>query len=104
MRPTEWLETSNAVYKLDYEHHNFGPAELNVADPACDLASAIFESRLDERAESELLEPHAHESGDGPVSDRVFLYKLLSGTLALHQAHSSPPRPRPASHPSSHHA
>jgi len=97
MRPTEWLETSNAVYKLDYEHHNFGPAELNVADPACDLASAIFEFRLDEQAESELLEAYGRESGDGRVSDRVLLYKLLSGTFAMHQAASWAPRASSAS-------
>ena len=97
MRPSEWLATSNTLYKLDYEHHNFGPAELNVADPACDLASAIFEFRLDERAESELLEAYGRESGDRRVSDRVLLYKLLHGTFAMQQAATYAPRAGSAS-------
>src|SRR2546422_5872192 len=68
MRPDEWLETSTAMYKLDYEHHNFGAAELDIVDPAYDLATAVFEFGLTEQAESELVHAYARQTADG--SDR----------------------------------
>ena len=86
MRPGEWVTTPKAIYKLDYEHHNFGPAELDIVDPAYDLASAIFEFGMTEQVESELLQAYAREAPDGSVTDRVLLHKLLSGTLAMQQA------------------
>ena len=94
MHPGEWLETRNTTYKVDYEHHNFGPAEVNSIDPAYDLASAIFEFGLNEQAESELLHSYARDTVDGSISDRVLLYKLLSGTVAMRQAAYWAPRAR----------
>src|SRR5579862_286321 len=46
MNPEEWLHRPDAIYKADFEHHNFGGAEPDLADPAYDLAAAIFEFRL----------------------------------------------------------
>ena len=94
MRPGEWVTTPKAVYKLDYEHHNFGPPELDIVDPAYDLASAIFEFGMTEQAESELLHAYAREAPDGSVTNRVLLHKLLSGTLAMQQAAYWAPRAR----------
>jgi hydroxymethylpyrimidine pyrophosphatase-like HAD family hydrolase len=88
MRPGDWVER----YKVDYEQHNFGPAELDVVDPAYDLASAIFEFHLDEQAECELLQAYARETCDGSVAHRVLLYKVLSGTRAMQQATYWSPR------------
>ena len=94
MRPDEWLETSTAMYKLDYEHHNFGAAELDIVDPAYDLATAVFEFGLTEQAESELVHAYARQTADGSVANRVLLYKLLSGTFAMQQAAYGAPRAR----------
>ncbi|HYK81563.1 MAG TPA: HAD hydrolase family protein [Gemmatimonadales bacterium] len=94
MRPDEWLEAGDTCYKLDYEHHNFGPAELNNVDPAYDLASAIFEFRLDARAEADLLTCYAHETHDVSIADRLLLYKLLVGAAAIDQATSRVPHAR----------
>ena len=94
MRPDEWLETPDGARKTDYEHHNFGPAEPSVVDPAYDLASAIFEFRLDDRAESDLLRAYAQATVDASVADRLLLYKLLSGTLAMQQAAIAAPLAR----------
>src|SRR5439155_12766827 len=94
MQPDEWLQTPDGARKTDYEHHNFGPAEPNVVDPAYDLASAIFEFRLDDQAEADLLHRYAHAAADGSVADRVLLYELLSGTSAMQQAATLAPRAR----------
>src|SRR4029077_1804446 len=30
MKPEDWIETNTGRYKIDFEHHNFGGAELNL--------------------------------------------------------------------------
>jgi hydroxymethylpyrimidine pyrophosphatase-like HAD family hydrolase len=86
MRPEEWLQTSTAIYKADFEHHNFGCAELNVADPAYDLASAIFEFRLTKQCEEQLLRNYVRISGDCRLSERIIIYKILYASMAMRQA------------------
>ncbi|HEV8713329.1 MAG TPA: HAD hydrolase family protein [Candidatus Binatia bacterium] len=86
MRAEEWVRAKSSICKVDFEHHNFGGAELDLVDPAYDLASAIFEFRLSEPAEQELLCAYTRESGDRTITDRILLYKLLYGTWMMKRA------------------
>lgn len=83
MKPDEWIKTETGIRKVDFEHHNFGGPELDIVDPAYDLVSAIFEFRLSEQEEQEVLRTYMRESGDRTISDRIFLFKLLYGIVTL---------------------
>ncbi|HYS21682.1 MAG TPA: HAD hydrolase family protein [Gemmatimonadales bacterium] len=82
----DWISTAGAYRKVDFEHHNFGTPELDIIDPAYDLASATFEFGLSESAEQELVRTYVRESGDATVSERLIWYKLLYGAMALRWA------------------
>ena len=86
MKPDEWVETDTGIYKVDFEQHNFGGAELDIVDPAYDLASAIFELAFTEQEEQELLEEYVRKSGDRTIVDRLLLYQLLHGILTMKHA------------------
>lgn len=86
MRPQEWVQTEEGIYKVDVEHHNFAGAELDVVDPAYDLAAAVFEHALDAEQERQLVDDYARESGDRSVADRVLLYQLLYGVVTMRRA------------------
>lgn len=91
MQPDEWLlvdrETNDPnmdqngerrLIKIDFEHHNFGAPELDVVDPAYDLAISSFEFELAEESEDRLISLYTELSGDKlALNERVFLYKLL---------------------------
>src|SRR5207253_3500854 len=64
MKADEWLCLPAAIYKADFEHHNFGGAELDLVDPAYDVAAAMLEFRLSAKLERELLKAYERESGD----------------------------------------
>jgi hypothetical protein len=83
MRPEEWVATSAGIVKTDFEQHNFGSSEMNVVDPAYDLAAAIFEFGFSNRSARDLLRVYARESGDPTIFDRILLYKLLYGTITM---------------------
>lgn len=99
MRPEEWLPGERGVIKLDFEHHNFGGAELDVVDPALDLASAIQEFGLDERGARELVARYARESGDGTIGSRLLLYELLHGIVTMERARGDLAANRPSCDP-----
>ena len=63
-----------------------GKTELNVTDPAYDLADAILHFELTAAEEHALLRRYVEASGDEGVDKRLFLHKLLAGTAALHAA------------------
>ena len=86
MSPDEWVETDKGIYKVDFEQHNFGGAELDIVDPAYDLAAAIFELAFTEQEEQELLESYVRKSGDRTIVDRLLLYQLLHGILTMKRA------------------
>jgi len=96
MRPEEWLITNqtadfpdhNRYFKVDFEHHNFGAPELDVVDPAYDLAITSFEFKLNEEQESELISGYIGESGDQQtLTERIFLYKLLYAKAETDRLH-----------------
>jgi hypothetical protein len=86
MRPGEWLQGAAQTYKVDAEHHNFGGGELDIADPAYDLAAAFFEHEFSEAQQREALAAYVAESGDRTVEDRLLLYELLYGVVAMRAA------------------
>ncbi len=86
MRAEDWIETPVGIFKTDFEHHSFGGAELDVVDPAYDLAGAMCELALPEAAAHRLLEIYARESGDRAVTDRLLLYELLYGVVTMRRA------------------
>jgi len=57
-------------YKVDFEQHNFGGAELDIVDPAYDLASAIFELAFTEQEEQELLDEYVAQEWRPTIVDR----------------------------------
>jgi len=91
MHRHEWIITDGAILKTDFEQHNFGSGELNIVDPAYDLAAAAFELRLSEEAEAALLSAYAEGSGDRTVGARLLLYKLLYGVVTMREAASQRP-------------
>ncbi len=82
MRAEEWVRGPISILKTDFEHHGMGKTELNVTDPAYDLAAAILHFRLSPAEEQALLHHYRERSGDRQVEDRLFFQKLLAGTAA----------------------
>jgi hydroxymethylpyrimidine pyrophosphatase-like HAD family hydrolase len=79
MRPAEWRTHAGALLKTDFEHHGLGKNELNVVDPAFDLAEAILHLALTPAEEELLLQQYQAATGDTIAPARLFLYKLLAG-------------------------
>ena len=82
MEPAEWVSAADGPLKSDYEHHGMGKNELNLADPAYDLAETILHHGLSVDDEQRLLRTYIRESGDAAVAERLFINKLLAGTWA----------------------
>ena len=86
MGPREWIMAAGLPVKADFEHHGLGKTELNVTDPAYDLADVILRFELSAAEEHALLRRYVEACGDEGVDKRLFLHKLLAGTAALHAA------------------
>src|SRR5262245_2319576 len=89
MRPEDWIETPAGVWKSDFEQHSFGGAELDVVDPAFDLAGAMCEFSLSEPDAQRLVEMYARESGDRAVTGRLLLHEILYGVVTMRRALSN---------------
>jgi HAD superfamily hydrolase (TIGR01484 family) len=82
-----WVQGEHGIiYKADFEHHNFGGGELDLVDPAFDLASAIHHLGLGEEEEQNLIASYVQASGDLKVRDRLLLFKLISGLVGMERA------------------
>lgn len=86
MQRWEWVASPRGLLKTDYEHHGLGKNELNVIDPAYDLAEAVLELALSPEEEERLLRRYVEESGDAGVEDRLLLHKVLAGTWSMASA------------------
>ena len=86
MQRTEWIAGSRGPLKTDFEHHGMGKEELNVADPAYDLAETILDWDMSREEERRLLRRYVEQSGDSQVEQRMFMHKLLAGLWAMKQA------------------
>lgn len=82
MRPQEWIVAGGSLLKTDFEHHGLGKTELNITDPAYDLADAILHFKLSPAEERALVRQYTKQCGDTHVASRLFLHKLLAGTWA----------------------
>src|ERR1700730_7606216 len=74
------------VAQDDYEHHRMGKAELNLMDPAYDMAETILNLTLSPEEESRLIRRYIEESGDASVEQRLFMNKLREGLWAMDSA------------------
>src|SRR5712671_3784393 len=86
MQRADWVVGPQGLLKTDYEHHGMGKEELNVVDPAYDLADSILSLGLSPDEESRLIARYVAESGDAGVTQRLFRNKLLAGLWAMKQA------------------
>ncbi len=86
MQQPEWIVGPDGPLKTDFEHHGLGKEELNVADPAYDLAAAILDWGMSADEERRLVRRYVEETGDTEVAQRLFLQKLLAGLWAMKQA------------------
>jgi hypothetical protein len=86
MQRAEWIAGPRGLLKTDFEHHGLGKEELNVIDPAYDLADAILNLELSPEDESRLIAQYIAESGDVGVERRLFMNKLLAGLWEMKQA------------------
>jgi hypothetical protein len=86
MERAEWIIGPHGLLKTDYEHHGMGKAELNLMDPAYDLAETILNLTLSPEEESRLIRRYIEESGDASVEQRLLMNKLLAGLWAMDSA------------------
>ena len=63
MGRTEWIVGAYGPLKIDYEHHGFGKTELNVIDPAYDLAETVLNLALSPEEERRLIRRYVEEFG-----------------------------------------
>ena len=77
------------LLKTDYEHHGMGKGELNLDDPAFDLAETILDLDLSQDEETRLLTRYSEQSGDAGIGDRLFAHKLLAGFWTMAAARKS---------------
>jgi hydroxymethylpyrimidine pyrophosphatase-like HAD family hydrolase len=87
MQRGDWIDAPGGPLKADYEHHGLGKEELNVIDPAYDLADTILHFELSAEEESRLLRHYVEETGDTSVEQRLMLNKLLAGLWTMKRAH-----------------
>jgi len=86
MRSLEWVASAGSMLKSDFEQHGMGKHQLNLTDPAYDLAEAILHWKLSPPEEEELLRTYATQSGDQNVYARIMLQKILAGSWSLDRA------------------
>ena len=79
MRRQEWIAGPSALLKTDFEQHGLGKHDLNMTDPAYDLAEVIHSFRLSQGEERRLMARYVEECGDAGIEERLFLNKLLAG-------------------------
>jgi hydroxymethylpyrimidine pyrophosphatase-like HAD family hydrolase len=83
MGQAEWIKGKSGPLKTGYYRHGLGKTELNVIDPAYDLAEAILSLALSVEEERQLIHRYVEDSGDVEVCQRLFVYKLLAGLWTM---------------------
>jgi hydroxymethylpyrimidine pyrophosphatase-like HAD family hydrolase len=94
MRPLEWIRGKTLLLKSDFEQHGLGKIEINMTDPAYDLADAILTWQLSSEEEQKLVTRYIQDSGDVDVADRLLLNKLVAGIRARDAAIANLEDPR----------
>jgi hydroxymethylpyrimidine pyrophosphatase-like HAD family hydrolase len=83
MRQVEWIRGPEQLLKTDFHQHGLGKTELNVTDPAYDVAEAILYWNLSLSEERDLLARYVQKTADTEVEKRLFLHKLLAGVWSM---------------------
>jgi hydroxymethylpyrimidine pyrophosphatase-like HAD family hydrolase/adenine/guanine phosphoribosyltransferase-like PRPP-binding protein len=86
MKPADWVRAGDALYKTDFEQHNFGGGELDITDAAWDLAAAVFEFSLSEQAERRMLAAYVERTGDTGAAERLLPLKILYARTVMRSA------------------
>ncbi len=86
MERQKWISGPRGFLKVDFEHHGMGKNEVNVVDPAYDLACTILSLDLSEQEEAELIRLYVEKTGDEGVEQRLYTSKLLAGFWAMQSA------------------
>jgi len=89
MRPLEWIRGNTSLLKSDFEQHALGKIEINMTDPAYDLADATLTWGLSFEEEQKLVARYIEESGDVNVAHRLLVNKLIAGIRARNAAISN---------------
>jgi hydroxymethylpyrimidine pyrophosphatase-like HAD family hydrolase len=79
----KWISGPDGFLKVDFEHHGMGKNEVNIVDPAFDLASISMSISLSAEEERKLLRSYVQLSGDSDVERRLYASKLLAGLWAM---------------------
>lgn len=81
----QWVHCGASLRKTGFDYYSRNP-EMQVADPAWDLAAATFEFSMTPDQEQEMLQGYVQETGDTAVGRRILLYKLLYGSKVMWRA------------------
>ncbi|MGA2494103.1 MAG: HAD hydrolase family protein [Roseiarcus sp.] len=83
MGRAEWIGGKFGPLKAGYHGHGLGKTQLNVVDPAFDLAETILSFALSPEEEDRFIRRYAEQSGDVEVGRRLFINKLLAGLWTM---------------------
>jgi glycosyltransferase involved in cell wall biosynthesis/hydroxymethylpyrimidine pyrophosphatase-like HAD family hydrolase len=86
MGPEKWLKNDKHYLKVDFEEHAFDNSDLSIVDPTYDLASIIYEYKLEGKDEVALLKRYTELSGDNNNSERLFFNKILYAYKKLYES------------------
>ncbi len=81
-----WLQSPHGLLKCDFEEHAFDKDDLEIFDPAYDLAGALLEFGPSRMLQARLLETYSARVRDGEVASRLPLASLLYGAGAFERA------------------
>jgi hydroxymethylpyrimidine pyrophosphatase-like HAD family hydrolase len=82
----KWIPGECGPLKTGYYGHALGKAQLNVVDPAYDLAETLLSFALSPEEEDRLIRLYIDYSGDAEVGQRLFINKLLAGVWTMESA------------------
>jgi hypothetical protein len=94
MNEEEWIRGHGSLLKTGFAHHALGKSALNITDPAYDIADLILSFGLSREEERALIVCYLEESGDRGVEERLFLHKLMAGTVRMSSALAALADPR----------
>jgi CelD/BcsL family acetyltransferase involved in cellulose biosynthesis len=86
MLPCDWICTADGLRKVDFASHAFGKTELNVCDPAYDLAMTLAAFELPPADRAEMLSAYRRLTGDEQVEERLVLHRMLYAAQLLDRA------------------
>jgi hydroxymethylpyrimidine pyrophosphatase-like HAD family hydrolase/adenine/guanine phosphoribosyltransferase-like PRPP-binding protein len=87
MNRAEWIAGNPDLHKCDFEHHGFSKtASHNIADPAYDLASAIYEFGISREKRAQFIDHYVQKTGDKAIHQRLIFFQMLCGSEAMEEA------------------